>query len=103
MNILPVARLFFSVRLRAAYTRLATGVPQRRHTPRPLRGSIVAMGYTLLQRDAKKQTGTVLFISRKSKRMYKGTMYKVQKSGQSPKEESSITKRVRQNRTLLFV
>ena len=47
MNILPVARLFFSVRLRAAYTRLATGVPQRRHTPRPMRGSIVATGYTL--------------------------------------------------------
>ena len=50
-----VERLFFSAILRTAYTRSATGVPQRRHTPRPLRGSIVATGYTLLQRDAKKQ------------------------------------------------
>ena len=42
-----VERLFFSAILRTAYTRLATGVPQRRLTPRPLRGSIVATGYTL--------------------------------------------------------
>ena len=43
-------REFFSARLRAAYTRSATGVPQRRLTPRPMRGSIVATGYTLTLR-----------------------------------------------------
>ena len=47
-------RLFFNVRLRAAYTRSATGVPQRRLTPRPLRGSIVATGYILTLRGRKK-------------------------------------------------
>ena len=74
-----VERLFFSAILRTAYTRSATGVPQRRHTPRPLRGSIVATGYMLTIQGTLKNKQELHFLlveSRKGCTKGQGTKYK---------------------------